>query len=196
MNPAPHILLVEDLATDAELAAREVRKVLPEGIFQVVDTEEAFLAALADFSPDLILSDYSMPRFDGMSALLLARERVPDTPFIVLTGSMNEETAEGCIKAGAWAYVIKEISGGWDRRSSPPWKETGAPGAPGRGRAFARARPFFRKLFEEHTANQTQPRPRHGGHHGCQLGGGQFYGCPGELRKMRIQNINTLPPEA
>jgi len=103
-----HILLVEDLPTDAELAEREVRKVLPGGVFLRVETQEAFLDALEAFQPDLILCDYRLPRFDGMTALSLALERVPETPFIILTGSMNEETAVACMKAGAWDYVIKE----------------------------------------------------------------------------------------
>jgi PAS domain S-box-containing protein len=49
-----------------------------------------------------------MPRFDGMTALTLAREHAPETPFIIVTGSTNEETAVACMKAGAWDYVIKE----------------------------------------------------------------------------------------
>jgi two-component system, cell cycle sensor histidine kinase and response regulator CckA len=102
------ILIVEDLPTDAELAEREARRALPESQFMRVETREGFLSALKSFSPDLILSDYKLPHFDGMSALRLALERVPETPFIIVTGSMNEETAVTCMKAGAWDYVIKE----------------------------------------------------------------------------------------
>ena len=108
MNDEIKILIVEDLPTDAELCRREVLKVLPRSVFRCVDTREDFLAALEDFAPDLILSDYSMPRFDGMTALKMTREHTPDTPFIILTGSTNEETAVACMKAGAWDYVIKE----------------------------------------------------------------------------------------
>ena len=102
MNTPTRILIVEDLPTDAELNEREVRRVLPESEFQCVECREDFLAALAEFQPDLILSDYKLPRFDGMAALQLALELVPDTPFIIITGSMNEETAVDCMKAGAW----------------------------------------------------------------------------------------------
>ncbi|HBJ74358.1 MAG TPA: PAS sensor protein [Syntrophaceae bacterium] len=108
MSDVMHILIVEDMPTDAELCEREVRQVLPISEFRCVETEEDFLNALDAFQPDLILSDYSMPRFDGMTALLLARARTPETPFVILTGSMNEETAVACMKAGAWDYVIKE----------------------------------------------------------------------------------------
>jgi len=102
------ILIVEDLPTDAELNEREVRRALPASEYMCVETREDFLAALESFKPDLILSDYKMPRFDGMAALQLALEHVPDTPFIIVTGSMNEETAVECMRAGAWDYVIKE----------------------------------------------------------------------------------------
>ena len=62
---------------------------------------------LDEFRPDLILSDYTLPRFDGMSALSLARERAPAVPFLIVTGSVNEETAVGCMKAGATDYLLK-----------------------------------------------------------------------------------------
>jgi PAS domain S-box-containing protein len=108
MSEMMRILIVEDLPTDAGLCEREVRQVLPLSEFRRVETREDFLAALETFQPDLILSDYSMPRFDGMAALKLALAHVPETPFLILTGSMNEETAVACMKAGAWDYIIKE----------------------------------------------------------------------------------------
>jgi PAS domain S-box-containing protein len=102
------VLIVEDLPTDAELSEREVRKALVSCEFRRVETREAYLAALDEFRPALIVSDYRLPHFDGMTALKLAVERCPDVPFIILTGSMNEDTAVECMKAGAWDYVIKE----------------------------------------------------------------------------------------
>jgi PAS domain S-box-containing protein len=102
------ILIVEDLSTDVELARRVLKKENIEFIDQVVDSENAFQSALTGFSPHLIISDYSMPTFDGMRALLMARARAAYIPFIVLTGSMNEETAVACMKAGADDYVLKE----------------------------------------------------------------------------------------
>ncbi len=102
------MLIVEDLPTDAELTMREVRKILPDSEFLCVETQADFLAALADFSPDIILCDYKLPQFDGLSALALSQTHAPDTPFIVVTGSMDEYTAVDCMKAGVWEYVIKE----------------------------------------------------------------------------------------
>ncbi|MCK9209692.1 MAG: PAS domain S-box protein [Ignavibacteriaceae bacterium] len=102
------ILFVEDLQTDVELAKRILSK---EGIkFQscVVENETDFLHELEKFSPDIIISDYSMPQFNGMRALEILLEKNPDIPFILLTGSMNEEVAVECIKSGASDYIIKE----------------------------------------------------------------------------------------
>jgi len=72
------------------------------------ETREDFLQALDAYQPNLIISDYHMPRFDGLTALKLALEFAPSTPLIILTGAMNEDTAVECMKAGAVDYVIKE----------------------------------------------------------------------------------------
>jgi len=74
----------------------------------VVDTEKGFVQALAEFKPDLIISDYHLPAFDGLTALRITREKLPLIPFIIFTGSINEKTAVECIHAGADDYVIKE----------------------------------------------------------------------------------------
>ncbi|NMC14936.1 MAG: PAS domain S-box protein [Chloroflexi bacterium] len=108
MDDAIRILLVEDLPTDAKLAQREISKDLKSCEFQVVETREDYLSALEKFQPDIIVSDYRLPQFDGLSALKLALERTPLTPLIMLTGSLNEDTAVSCMKAGASDYVIKE----------------------------------------------------------------------------------------
>lgn len=102
------VLILEDFPADAELAAWEVKKHLPDCAFQVVAEKATFLGALSEFQPHVIISDYKMPSFDGMEALAVVRERCPLVPVIMLTGSMNEDTAVDCMKAGASDYVIKE----------------------------------------------------------------------------------------
>jgi PAS domain S-box-containing protein len=102
------ILFVEDILRDAELNWREIEK---NGIAfnkLLVDNRKDFLDGLKSFIPDIIISDYSLPQFDGMKALLLRNEIAPLTPFIIVTGSVNEEVAVECMKAGADDYVIKE----------------------------------------------------------------------------------------
>ncbi len=108
MTTKLHVLIVEDLPSDAELAKYEINKVLENYLTQVVETEDDFRKALESFKPDLIISDYKLPSFDGLSALKIAQEKSPFTPFVILTGSMNEDTAVKCMKAGADDYVIKE----------------------------------------------------------------------------------------
>ena len=90
MTKMTRVLIVEDLPTDAELTEREVRQVIPESEFLCVETREDFLAALASFHPDMIISDYRLPYFDGLTALKLAQEHAPETPFLTLTGSINQ----------------------------------------------------------------------------------------------------------
>ena len=102
------ILFAEDLRSDADLAVLELRK---EGLrfeHMRVDTRVEFVKALNEFKPDIIISDYMMPSFNGLQALKEVKKFNPEIPFILCTGSINEETAVECIKAGATDYVIKE----------------------------------------------------------------------------------------
>lgn len=63
--------------------------------------------ALGDFEPDVILSDYEPPPFDGIAAMIIARAKCPDVPFIFVTGVMGEEVAIDALKRGATDYVLK-----------------------------------------------------------------------------------------
>jgi len=102
------ILILEDVPTDAELIERELQKAEVAFTSRWVDNRDTFLKELEDFSPNIVLSDYSMPHFNGIEALELVKERFPSIPLIIVTGSMNEETAVECLKNGAADYVIKE----------------------------------------------------------------------------------------
>ncbi|MBA3316568.1 MAG: PAS domain S-box protein [Gemmatimonadales bacterium] len=101
------ILILEDVQMDAELVEYELQRARIPFSSRRVDTREAFLQELDQFDPHVILSDYTLPRFDGMTALSIARERAPSVPFLIVTGSVNEETAVGCMKAGATDYLLK-----------------------------------------------------------------------------------------
>ena len=74
---------------------------------RVVENRKSFVDALREFAPDVILSDFSMPGFDGMAALALVREICPDTPFIFVSGTIGEEFAVRALKSGATDYVMK-----------------------------------------------------------------------------------------
>lgn len=118
------ILILEDVPTDADLVERELRRNGVEFISARAETRDDFVRKLKEFQPDLILSDYMLPQFTGMEALLIVKENSPYTPFIIVTGSINEEVAVDCINAGAWDYVTKDhlarlvpaIEGVFDRK--------------------------------------------------------------------------------
>ncbi len=99
--------MVEDVATEAELALRELKRDGLPVAAQRVETREDFIAALAQFKPDLILSDCALPRFGGFEALTIAHARYPDIPFIFVSGTIGEEVAINALKSGAVDYVLK-----------------------------------------------------------------------------------------
>jgi signal transduction histidine kinase/DNA-binding NarL/FixJ family response regulator len=101
------LLHLEDNLADVRLAqiALEEAGVLAEVV--VVSTRQEFAAALAGPTFDIILADYALPGFDGLTALELAKEACPDTPFIFVTGQMGEDRAIDSIKLGATDYVLK-----------------------------------------------------------------------------------------
>ncbi len=105
--PPLRILLTEDVASDAELEVRELKRAGLRFAHRIVDSEDGFSQALREFDPDVILSDFSMPSFDGMAALAVARELRPDTPFIFVSGTIGEEYAIRALKSGATDYVLK-----------------------------------------------------------------------------------------
>jgi len=101
------VLMVEDVADDAALIERELRRAGITGAARRVDSERAYREALETFAPDIILTDHSLPTFGAADALRIALLAAPDTPVIVVTGSLDEETAAEYIKAGAADYVVK-----------------------------------------------------------------------------------------
>ncbi len=102
-----HILLLEDNVPHAELVEHFLRESGLTFSLVRVDTQEAFEGQLEDRVPDMILSDYALPSFDGYAALEIAKQRVPHTPFIFVTGTMGEEVAIETLKNGATDYVLK-----------------------------------------------------------------------------------------
>ncbi len=101
------ILLLEDNAPHAELVEHFLRESGLKFSLVRVETREAFEAQLEQRGPDMILSDYALPSFDGYAALAIAKKRVPNTPFIFVTGTMGEEVAIETLKNGATDYVLK-----------------------------------------------------------------------------------------
>lgn len=108
MKDILNILIAEDNDDDAELIKRHISKAGIMYKYRVVETRHDFMKAIHELKPDLILSDYNMPNFNGMQALMMRKDMVPLVPFVLVTGSLNEDIAVECMKAGADDYVIKE----------------------------------------------------------------------------------------
>lgn len=102
-----NLLFVEDSEVDVELAVYALKRDGMEVLWQRVDSEKALRAALGVLKPDIILSDFSMPQFDGLQALSLARGMAPDVPFIFVSGTIGEERAVDAIRCGATDYILK-----------------------------------------------------------------------------------------
>ncbi|HMK05378.1 MAG TPA: response regulator [Ferruginibacter sp.] len=102
------ILILEDNPTDAEIVQRVLKKEKIHFESTVVMTSDAFLKALDEFKPDLILSDNSMPQFTATEALEIINERGTRIPFILVTGTVSEEFAATVIKLGADDYILKD----------------------------------------------------------------------------------------
>ena len=101
------VLIIEDSENDTELLLRELRHgdYAPE--YERVETAEGLEDALTRQSWDLIISDYAMPRFNGVQALKLTQAKGGDIPFILVSGSIGEDIAVAAMKAGAHDYLMK-----------------------------------------------------------------------------------------
>ncbi len=102
------ILLLEDSPADAEMIQRLLKKEGLEFESNVVMTKDAYLQALDQFQPDLILSDNSMPQFSATEALEIIRIQSTNIPFILVTGTVSDEFAANIIKSGADDYILKD----------------------------------------------------------------------------------------
>ncbi len=111
-NPPPpaalRLLHLEDNLADAELIQLQITEEWPGCEIHRVDTRHDFLAAIQNEKFDLILSDFSLPSFNGLEALTLARQFTTTTPFIFLSGTIGEDNAVKALKCGAADYIIKD----------------------------------------------------------------------------------------
>jgi two-component system, cell cycle sensor histidine kinase and response regulator CckA len=107
-RPAMHLLHLEDCVLDAELLASVLRREWPDCSIRRVATRSEYERALSQGAFDLILSDYSLPEFDGLTALALAKVAVPNKPFIFVSGTIGEERAVEAFQQGASDYIIKD----------------------------------------------------------------------------------------
>jgi len=101
------VLILEDTASDAALIEDELQTAGLKFVSRVVSNRKDYLAELDGHPPDIILSDYNLPQYDGVKALSDVRSRLPDTPFILVTGAIGENLAIDIFINGANDYVMK-----------------------------------------------------------------------------------------
>jgi len=107
-NRKMRILMLEDTPSDAELEEHELRKAGIDFTSIRVETRDAFVKALDEFSPDIILSYYNLPDFSGMVALEIVQRDHPEIPVVMVTGALSDIEAVELIHAGAKDYVLKD----------------------------------------------------------------------------------------
>jgi diguanylate cyclase (GGDEF)-like protein len=106
VNPV-RILFVEDIEYEAELSVHQLQRAGIPCEWKRVETEATLRQALTEFVPHIVLSDFSLPQFDGLSALSIVRKQMPDVPFIFVSGTIGEERAIEALLCGATDYVLK-----------------------------------------------------------------------------------------
>ena len=111
MPQSYHLLLVEDSPDDAELVLRALRNAPFTFTHHRVETEQEFSAALADRAPDAVLCDYHLPRFDSQRALSILKEKLPETPLIMVSHNIGEDAAVEALHNGASDYLLKNRLG-------------------------------------------------------------------------------------
>ena len=107
MSTSLRILFVEDSEDDTLLLLRELKRGGFDPVYERVDTPADMVLALDKYDWDIVISDYVMPRFSGLDALRLLRERGMDLPFIMVSGKIGEDTAVEAMHAGAHDYIVK-----------------------------------------------------------------------------------------
>jgi len=100
--------MLEDSPEDAEIIQRLLKKEKMDCEFLLAMDKDNFLEALDEFFPEVILSDHSIPQFNSADALVIARQKLPGVPFIMVTGAVSEEFAASIIKQGADDYILKD----------------------------------------------------------------------------------------
>ena len=111
MTAPLHVLLVEDSATDAKLVVKELQRTGRPIVCERVETDETMRAALASKAWDIVISDWSMPTFSALAALAVVKELGLDLPFLIVSGTVGEDSAVEAMRAGAHDYVLKDKLG-------------------------------------------------------------------------------------
>lgn len=107
MKNTIRVLIIEDNEDDVQLEIDELKRGGYNIVFEQIETRKAMIEALKNKKWDFIISDYSLPQFSGLDALEVLKETGIDIPFILISGTIGEETAVAAMKAGAHDYIMK-----------------------------------------------------------------------------------------
>jgi len=107
MDTKLKILILDDSLTDIKLIKYEIENYFSDIEIEAVTNRKDFIIKLGKFKPNVVLSDYDLPGFDGLTDLHITHEMYPDLPLIIITGSANEEFGILCLKRGAYDYILK-----------------------------------------------------------------------------------------
>ena len=107
MRTELRILMVEDVPAEAEISAYHLKAAGIACTIRRVERESDFREALRRWRPNVVLSDFTLPEFDGMEALGIASTLAPDVPFLFLSGTIGEERAIKALRCGAVDYILK-----------------------------------------------------------------------------------------
>ena len=140
------VLLLEDSALDAELVTEALASARLSVEIEQVDSAADFTRAVREGGWDIILADYRLPAFDGLSALEIVQALTPDTPFVFVSGALGEEVAVEALKRGATDYVLK------DRLDRLPATVLRALAEAGERQDKRHAQEALQKLLDQRTA--------------------------------------------
>jgi signal transduction histidine kinase len=118
------VLILEDNISDADLIVRHLKKSGMSFVSKTVESRKVFEESLDIFMPDIILSDYSLPSFDAVSAFKIIKERDLNIPFIIVSGTIGEENAVMLVKEGITDYVSKNNFSSLMQKITRALKET------------------------------------------------------------------------
>jgi PAS domain S-box-containing protein len=102
------ILILEPSLTDSQSIVNEIQKNFDNVNIEIANNRKEFILKLSRFKPHLVILEYNVPNFDGLTSLSITHEMYPELPFIIVTGSPSEDTGILCIKRGAYDYILKQ----------------------------------------------------------------------------------------
>jgi len=109
INTVINILILEDSPHDQELIKRQIKKSLPKAVLTISHDEKSFKEKIKWANPSIIISDYQLPAYTGLDALLYVKEHYPNVPFIFLSGTLSDDEAvASAILKGASGYLLKQ----------------------------------------------------------------------------------------